>query len=892
MRGLENEVRELKDLLDEKDEKIDMLTRIHSGSSQSLQIPTARRPSSTSIGSSSTKPETLLGEDDTFRVQQSPHLSTGVRDGADSYFCGTSSSRTFIESFKQKVKESGRPTAEIDTDALLASKFRKESPPTPSDSPPVVWKAPPRLVSDQLVNIFFQEWAPLFPVLHRPTFLALYEKYVADAEAVTDKTATAQLNLVFGIAALSNGSRATSDLESFEDQWKATIDAILNENTMATLQALILAQIYCVQKGDLTRLLTYKGLSMTLSARLGLHQSQKRFALGTLTSETRKKVFWTLYTVDSFTAVTLGLPKQLKDDDVHCEYPVDADDEYVTERGFQPTLPGESTKLSSALALFRAARILSKVLEEVFPAKASYDLSMKTLAGLSDELDAWTTSLAPHLRLQFVQDKPSTGTVTSRSPLLSLTYHYIRALIHRPAVCASAGSRFSSSMMTLAGSCKHIVQLVQLLEERGMSFAFCMNRDELLVTSGFGLLFQGLGLDAASKILRDNHKVVLRIMDMLDKSKAPCASDFSKVARTFLPAEPAASTHKPTPQSSKRVLATQKETPSLSRHNSDPAAPITINPIASLPASTRKHLRAIASRFSVSGNSKPPQLDVSPEQRRATVHNISLHPTQSQPSLAYQTSSVSRSEPSRSPNNRPASVHIRPSAPPAVQPITLLRDIQPPPPRTQHQQQQRHQHKPTKPSKLPNLDYLSFDTSPAVSNTASVPIKSEPSPTDWEKLLGSLDNGQTNIYDACYGGQPVEALIDTPHGGMASMTSAATAVAGGGGAGSATIWDADFWALCQSDTKTSSASTEGLTSGGPDSLFSFSSDEEGVEKAGSGGDGFTTSGATGGGVDWMAGSGAVNAAEELGLFKGICMPADLVGGAADFESAWEGAYGY
>lgn len=66
-----------------------------------------------------------------------------------------------------------------------------------------LFKAPPRLVSDQLVNIFFQEWAPLFPVLHRPGFLTLYDQYVTNPELCLDRKAMAQLNLVFGIAALS-----------------------------------------------------------------------------------------------------------------------------------------------------------------------------------------------------------------------------------------------------------------------------------------------------------------------------------------------------------------------------------------------------------------------------------------------------------------------------------------------------------------------------------------------------------------------------------------------------------------------------------------------------------------------------------------------------------------
>lgn len=401
MRSLESEVRELKDLLDEKDEKIDMLSRIHSQSSQPLQLPPPRRPSMVESDSPVGKIETPP-KDDLFKVQQSPYLLD--EEGSDSYFTGTSSARTFIEAFKHRVQESGRSTSDVDTGALLSHSHRRGSDvgiSTPKS--PVTSKAPPRLVSDQLINIFFQEWAPLFPVLHRPTFLTLYERFCSDFDSVTDKAEIAQLNLVFGIAALSSGTRSSADLESFENQWKSALDGIITENSMATLQALTLAQLFCIQQGDLTRLATYKGLSTSLSARLGLHQSQKRFALGTLTCETRKKVFWTLYTVDSFTAVLLGLPKHIKDDDVCCEIPVDADDEYVTERGFQPTLPGESTKLSSALALFRASRILSKVLEDVFPAKASYDLSLKKLSELSDELDNWSSSLPPHLRLQFAQ---------------------------------------------------------------------------------------------------------------------------------------------------------------------------------------------------------------------------------------------------------------------------------------------------------------------------------------------------------------------------------------------------------------------------------------------------------------------------------------------------------
>lgn len=70
------------------------------------------------------------------------------------------------------------------------------------------------------------------------------------------------------------------------------------------MQCLVLAQLYCIQRGDYTKLLTYKALAIALSSRLGLHQSQKRFALGTLTCETRKKLFWTLYVIDRYVSLS------------------------------------------------------------------------------------------------------------------------------------------------------------------------------------------------------------------------------------------------------------------------------------------------------------------------------------------------------------------------------------------------------------------------------------------------------------------------------------------------------------------------------------------------------------------------------------------------------------
>lgn len=827
VRALEGEVRELKDLLDEKDEKIDMLSRLHSQSSQSTHFQPIRRSSlSPGLIADTGAVDISTAKEDTFTVQQSPYLDG---EGATSYFAGTSSGKTFLDAFKQKIQETGRSTAYINANRLLMGSTHIETRDPLSD--PVIWRAPPTLESDKMIAVYLQEWAPLFPVLHRPSFLELYQKYTAAPETIVDNCSHAQLNLVFGIAALSSGLRDSATVLSFEVQWQAALETILTEHSMPTLQCLILAQLYCIQRGDYQRLLTYKALATSLSSRLGLHQSQKRFALGRSTCEMRKKVFWTLYTVDCFSAVTLGLPKQLKDDDVHCEYPVDADEEYVDETGFKAPCPGEFTRLSSALALFRVTRILSRVLEEVYPALPSYELSLQKLSALSEELEQWQSSLAPHLRLTFAQDKPSTGTISSRSPILSLTYHYIRSLIHRPAVCASLGARASSSVIAMAGSCKHIVQIVELLSERGLSFSFCLNKDELLVLSGLGLLYQSLVLDANSKLFRDNQKMVTIVSTILNRSQAPCASEFGRVACSFFPID---------------STQLRPRHPALSRHNSDSAmsAPQFFN----LSSPEKSRLKAAAQRLLVKSPFE------TKDQRRATVPSIAIHQqalqTRSQPNLTSPLSPVMvhqpRSEPARSPEKSSVQpVFTRPSAPLPPKPVRSF-------------SQRKF-----------NLDYLSFSNGPTRAQSpdlthSSRSIKHEP--TDWERLLGSIDNGQTNIFDNIYGGLPVEVLKDDSRITLSCVPQHHNS--------ETLVWDShDVWITHGADTANHTSCTMSSAVHQPESVFSIGTDEE------------TASGEEMFAHDWNS----VSSMSGSDAYAGIMMP--HVGGADDelLSGIWDSA---
>ncbi|KAL0942380.1 transcriptional activator protein acu-15 [Colletotrichum truncatum] len=735
VRQLESEVRELKDLLDEKDEKIDMLSRMHGNHSHhsnhrspSVAAASAHSPAGSSAADGREKSGSPPKED-TFRVQASP-LLLGV-ENSDSYFMGPSSGRAFIEAFKRKMQENGKSCSDFNPEAFLHIQGCHPLAPKPDQA----LRVPPRLFSDRCVNVFFQEWAPLFPVLHKPTFLHIYEEFVSDPEKVKNNHKIAQLYLVFGIAALGSDQPDFEQIAVCEQQWQRAVEAVLMENTMVTLQCLELALLYCIVRADYKRLQHYKGIAVGLSHRLGLHQSQKRFSFGALTIETRKKVFWTLYTLDCFSGAILGLPKLLKEDDIHAEYPSDTDDEYVTEKGFQPTLPGEYTRLSSALALFRCCRILAKVLEKNYPAATSHELSLQQMSAMEAELDEWCESLPTHLKLNFVQDKPSTDVTGSRSPLLALAYYYTRTLIYRPAVGSSLGHKAAPALLSIGESSKHIVQIVQLLEERNMNFSFCLNKTDTLVLCGMTMLYQSFDLKQDSKMMKDIERLVNSVLKILTKAKAPGSFDLKRVAGMLI-----------------RLDEPSMPTPPQQSPEASMPAPQRSSPPVSAPK--KKSPQQTLGRLPNASSSESDLIQQQEKIRRMTMPSIHNRPELYRSRSRQSFDNLSQQQEMSARHHRLSMSQIANRV------------------RTSGNGKQ-------------NLDYLSLSSTPNGSsppsptslrlqqhllaaahqtlyNSQQQPQKtSGVSTTEWEALLGSMDGGLNNVYDAIYGGPGLAPMSET-----------------------------------------------------------------------------------------------------------------------------------
>ena len=138
VRALEGEVRELKDLLDEKDEKIDLLSRLHSFS------PVRKNSASLSpANSAQIKVEVASAQEELLHVEIPAPVDHSTAQA------GTSTTNALIDAFESNVTDKGRTCPTISTPSLLTASSSQRQPLAQSNK---VTPVPPRLLSDQYIS--------------------------------------------------------------------------------------------------------------------------------------------------------------------------------------------------------------------------------------------------------------------------------------------------------------------------------------------------------------------------------------------------------------------------------------------------------------------------------------------------------------------------------------------------------------------------------------------------------------------------------------------------------------------------------------------------------------------------------------------------------------------
>jgi hypothetical protein len=479
--------------------------------------------------------------------------SLTAHSNEDSQFVGSSSGVYFINTVKRAFSAgldgSGSPETEFPTaeetlvgaddsprhkrHRVAASNADSVSSSLAGESP-LHWKydtqvaaylgdSPTLELAKELMMAYFKVWHPLFPFLHGPTFLQAMERLYSSTPETTsswDVTSdhrsacwTVICQCVFNLGALLR-----PDLEVPSEcriqspgSMTALLGSLSTRHDIASLQALLAAQVFLVAKMSLRPASTFGGCILRSMLHAGLHRCPFRYVqLSSHDRQLRKRIFWCAYAIDRYLSQALGLPLGIQDSDIDVCLPAapevhspprvrsstailstskladkteSAGDRAVSPTGnigFADRPRSESTahqesrveeyrKKESVLASYvDSGTLTGRALELFHKSILVRSVSRSAVLFLVTDVHKWWNSLPIELQGKSVgADRDSSTTPTDSpfdfGPFFTILYQHLVLIINRPSLSLDPSTaEFSSGLQTCIGAARAILAALRL----------------------------------------------------------------------------------------------------------------------------------------------------------------------------------------------------------------------------------------------------------------------------------------------------------------------------------------------------------------------------------------------------------------------------------------------
>ena len=170
-----------------------------------------------------------------------------------------------------------------------------------------------------------------------------------------------------------------------------------NCRDLTSLQVIIFMIIFLQSSTELCACYPYIGIALRAALHLGLHRNiQGNF--NPIERELRKRTFWTIRSMDVYVSTRRGLPISVDSDDIDQEYPLEIDDEFITQVGILPMPSSRTSLIAGANAQNRLLDIIIEVVKTVYPVKVArcqekpdhtYMVSYSKIQEIEVSLQAW-----------------------------------------------------------------------------------------------------------------------------------------------------------------------------------------------------------------------------------------------------------------------------------------------------------------------------------------------------------------------------------------------------------------------------------------------------------------------------------------------------------------------
>ncbi|KAI3344000.1 fungal-specific transcription factor domain-containing protein [Ustulina deusta] len=137
------------------------------------------------------------------------------------------------------------------------------------------------------------------------------------------------------------------------------------------------------------------GLAMRTCIDLGLHTKRHESNWDRYTIQIRRRLFWSVYSLERTIAICLGRPLSIPDRQIDVDLPLDPEDEAWSEIAPpQTSSPTRKRSLSMAIWLFKMRRIESRIQFSIYRADKPLSALTSKMNQLYQDLESWKKSLA------------------------------------------------------------------------------------------------------------------------------------------------------------------------------------------------------------------------------------------------------------------------------------------------------------------------------------------------------------------------------------------------------------------------------------------------------------------------------------------------------------------
>jgi hypothetical protein len=136
------------------------------------------------------------------------------------------------------------------------------------------------------------------------------------------------------------------------------------------------------------------GLAMRTCVDIGLHRKSSEYGIDARIVQLRRRLFWTVYSLERTIAISLGRPFSISDRHIDIELPLESTEgqEDSPHAASSPPSTRKST-IAFAIALFQLRRVESKIQHSIYRADVPLTALRPKLDTLYNEIETWRTSI-------------------------------------------------------------------------------------------------------------------------------------------------------------------------------------------------------------------------------------------------------------------------------------------------------------------------------------------------------------------------------------------------------------------------------------------------------------------------------------------------------------------